>query len=106
MSSGTLSDKLFEDTVMKLNRFDAYEFTEAYKSEDTRAFFSGKRGTVCWLKRHDEDELADLLALEISDFKYPVFRYANWVGYCLAGDTEDLANKVRYILIGAGEWKE
>lgn len=104
--SGTLGKKTFLDTIKKLNSFPAYEFYEAYNSESTLAYYSDKNRSSCWLKRHASDELADRLVVEISDFKYPVFRYANWVGYCIIGDTEDLATKARYILIGAGEWRE
>lgn len=105
-NTGTLSEKLFVGTVEKLNRFAAYEFHEAYKIDNTWAYYSEKNRTSCWLKRYDTDELADLLANEIAEFEQPVFRYANWVGYCGLGNTEDLATKARYILIGVGEWKE
>lgn len=105
-SSPDLSEKLFLETVAKLNRFEAYAFTEAYRNDATRAVFSGRARSVCWLRFHSDDELADQQARELADFKTPVFRYANWVGFCLAGDTEDLAAKVRFILIGAGAWKD
>lgn len=106
LGSGTHSDKTFVETIAKLNAFPQYEFVQAYQTESTHAYHSGKARTACWLKRYDEDELADRLAAEMADYKSPVFRYGNWVGYCLNGDTEELATKVRYILIGAGEWKE
>lgn len=104
--SGTLSEKLFQETVLKLNGFEQYNFQSAYRNDNTTAMYSDKKRTACWLKRHDTDELADLIAQEIAEYKYPVFRYANWVGYCTVGDTEELAQKVKYILIGAGEWRE
>lgn len=106
LGSGTHSDKTFRETIAKLNAFPQYAFSEAYHNETTHAYHSGRARTACWLKRYDEDELADRLAAEMAEFKSPVFRYGNWVGYCLNGDTEELATKVRYILIGAGEWKE
>lgn len=104
--SPDLSEKLFLETVAKLNRFESYAFTEAYRSDATHAVFSGRAGSVCWLRFHNDDELADQQARELADYKTPVFRYANWVGFCLAGDAEDLAAKVRLILIGAGAWKD
>jgi len=105
-NSGTLGEQLFQETIQKLNAFDQYQFQSAYKNASTWAMFSEKKRTACWLKRHDTDDLADQLVQEIAEHKHPVFRYANWVGYCTVGDTEELASKVKYILIGAKEWRE
>lgn len=104
--NATLGEARFRETINKLNRYGEYAFAEAYRSEQTLAFYSGKGNTSCWLKHHDSDDYADKLTQEIAEHKYPVFRYGNWLGYCTAGDTEKLASQVRYILIGAGEWRE
>jgi hypothetical protein len=104
--NATLGEARFRETINKLNRYGEYAFAEAYRSEQTLAFYSGRGNSSCWLKHHDSDDYADKLTQEMAEHKYPVFRYANWVGHCTAGDTEKLASQVRYILIGAGEWRE
>lgn len=104
--NATLGEARLRETINKLNRYPEYAFIQAYQTDDTLAFYSSRGGRACWLKFHASDELADKLAVEMAEHKFPVFRYANWVGFCPAGDTEKLANQVRYILIGAGEWRE
>jgi hypothetical protein len=104
--NATLGEARFRETINKLNRYEEYAFAEAYRSEQTLAFYSGKGNSSCWLKHHDSDDYADKLTQEIAEFRNPVFRYGNWVGYCTFGDTETLALRVRSILIGAGEWRE
>lgn len=106
LSSATHSEKTFAETVAKLNRFPEYAFVEAYRNETTHAYYSAKFRMGCWLQSYDEDDLAGRIVTDLTEFKSPAFRYGNWVGYCLDGDTEELARKVRYILIGAGEWRE
>lgn len=101
----TLGEARFRETIGKLNRFAEYGFIEAYRTETTLAFYSAKASTLCWLLHHDSDDYADRLARDLAEFKVPVFRYGNWVGYCPSGDVEKLAEAVRYILVGAGEWR-
>lgn len=105
-ANATFGEARFRETINKLNRYGEYAFAEAYRNEQTLAFYSAKGNTSCWLKHHDSDDYADKLTREIAEHKYAVFRYGNWVGYCTAGDTQKLASQVRYILIGAGEWRE
>lgn len=104
--SGAHSEKIFADLIAKLNTFENYAFTEAYRNDTLRAFYSNKRGDICWLKRYDEDEVAEQVTDELVEFKTPVFRYGNLVGHCTAGDVTELADKARAILIGLGEWRE
>jgi hypothetical protein len=103
---GTIGADTYKASIQKLNGYPQYRFREAYRTEKTWAFYSDANRTQCWLKLYDSDGLADLITQEIADHHEPIFRYGNWIGYCQAGDTEALAKKVRYILIGAGEWKE
>ncbi len=104
--TGTHDDKLFRDIVAKLNALPQYGFIEAYRNDTAWAFYSEKNRVVCWLKRYSDDETANVIAEESTESRTPLFRYGNIVGFCLNGDIEHFAKQVRYILVGAGEWRE
>jgi len=104
--TGTHDDKLFTDIVQKLNMLPQYRFVEAYRNDTAWAFYSERNKAVCWLKRYSDDETAGIIAEESTEFRTPLFRYGNLLGFCLGGDIEHFARQVRYILVGAGEWRE
>ncbi len=104
--SGTHDDKLFRDLVAKLNALPQYRFIEAYRNDTAWAFYSENNRVVCWLKRYSDDETANTIAEESTEFRTPLFRYGNILGFCLGGDIEHFARQVRYILVGAGEWRD
>ena len=101
--SGTHDKKIFLRVVDKLNSYSAYAFQSAYETDTLIAYNSQKAGGNCWFKFYFYDTDATRQTEELSYFRTTVFRYGNWVGYCPAGDVEDFANKVRYILVGEGE---
>lgn len=105
-NTATFGEDRLKETTKKLNKNPKYAFIKAYHNDRTLAYYSGLRYASCWLKAHDSDELADKLAREMAEQHAPVFRYGNWIGYCPAGDTLELADEVRRILKDAGEWRE
>lgn len=102
----TFGEGFFGEVVTKLNASAAYAFAPAFRNEKVIAYYSDRNRNLCWLKHYELDETADALAREIAGYRQAVFRYGNFVGYCLQGDTAGLAERVRFILVEAGKWKE